>query len=164
MNQAYYVKLQGHKTLKYGGKQNYQHYLVLPKALCRIQDLETGQIFKLRLNEDGEIIFSRANRKPARTKMTYAEWIDRIKPKIPTQAPGKTYSQICDEAKIHHRSAPALWVRQAEHDIGLVREPDKGTHRVLWLRFAPQTSKSMPHVKEMKLTDPKYVEPQVTVK
>jgi len=69
--------------------------------------------------------------------MTYGDWINAIRDFIPLVGEqGKTYSHIRKEADILLKSAPALWVKQAERDIGLIRKQDSKAHRILWTKFS----------------------------
>jgi hypothetical protein len=156
IKQEYHVTVQRKKTVKYGEKQHYQQYIILPAPLCLQQKIETGQIFKIKISEEGDLTLSRVKCKPAKAKLTYQEWLQKITPFIPTELPGKTCSQICLEAGVPLATAPAIWVKQAETDIGLERLPDPVSHRILWTRTAQQGKGTMQKLKETKLTDLAY--------
>ncbi len=132
MKQEYYVTFQSKKTSKYDKKQYRQPFLPFPIELSRLWDIEKGQVVRLAINGDGEIILKKVESKPTNKRMTYEEWLAKIKPRIPTDAPGKTYRQICVEASLEMKAAPAEWVHRAKNDIALKSIRDKKTHRVLW--------------------------------
>jgi hypothetical protein len=153
----YHVTVQRKKTVKYGEKQNYEQYVILPVPLCKEHSIETGQIFKIKKGEGGVITLTKVNSKPIGAKITYQDWLHRIKPFIPIVPPGKSPSEICREAGLPLATCPAIWVRQAETDHELERFHDPVTHRIRWARplKSPQSS-PMQKLKETKLTDLPY--------
>ncbi|HYW02285.1 MAG TPA: hypothetical protein VE862_12510 [Candidatus Acidoferrum sp.] len=134
MKQEFHATFQSKKTGKYGDKQYYQLFLPFPAHLCRLLDIKKGQVIRL-INGNGEIILKKVESKPMNKRPKYDEWLKEIKPYIPTEAPaGKTYRQICIEAGLDMKAAPAEWVHKAKKDIGLISTRDKKTHRILWFR------------------------------
>ena len=157
MKSAYYAKVQCHNTVKYRKKQHYQCYIALPAELCRIWDLEKCRVVRLAINGNGEVLLTKADSKPVLEKLTYSKWLERIKPYIPTQQPGKTHEQICKEAGIPYKSPPAIWVNWAKNDIRLNNQfKDPKTHRTLWIQ-TPENSITMPKARDTKITDPKFL-------
>lgn len=78
---------------------------------------------------------TKADSKPERTHLTYAEWLRRITPSIPLEAPGKPSEEICRNAGITQRTPSAIWVNWAKRDIGLNNDnKDPKTHQTLWYR------------------------------
>jgi bifunctional DNA-binding transcriptional regulator/antitoxin component of YhaV-PrlF toxin-antitoxin module len=134
MKQEYYVTFQFKKTGKYDKKQYRQPFLPFPIELSRLWDIEKGQIVRLFINGSGEIILKKVESKPTNKQMKYEEWLAKIKPHIPKDAPGKTYHQICLESGLEMKAAPAEWVHRAENEIALKSILDKKTHRTLWSR------------------------------
>jgi bifunctional DNA-binding transcriptional regulator/antitoxin component of YhaV-PrlF toxin-antitoxin module len=132
MKEEHYVKVQRRKSLKYNDKQHYQYYVTIPiEILCSLA-LKTGQVMRCTTNGKGILVYSKAEKKK-NNKIDYKQWISIIKKFTPpTNKPGKTYQQIRREGNIPLRSAPALWVRQAETDIGLIRKLNSKTRRILW--------------------------------
>jgi hypothetical protein len=57
---------------------------------------------------------------------------DVVKKAMPIAGEWETYEQIRKEGGITLQSAPAIWVRQAEKELGLIRTKDSKTHRILW--------------------------------
>jgi bifunctional DNA-binding transcriptional regulator/antitoxin component of YhaV-PrlF toxin-antitoxin module len=131
MKTEYYVLVQRRKSLKYGEKQHYQDYITIPAELSRFLGLQPGQVMKCVVNGRGILTYIKAEKKP-KNRMTYDDWIRELTPWMTEN--GKTYRQICEEANILLKSAPALWVKQAERDIGLIRKRDSKTHRMLWTK------------------------------
>lgn len=155
MRTEYYVRAQERKTIKYKGKQHLERSMTIPAELSRIWDLKAGQTVRLKWDGNGNVVLTKVSQRPARARLTYVEWVERLSPFIPEKEPGKTYQEICKQAGISHGSAPAIWVRQAEKDLGLVRTKDSKTHRTLW-SLDPQKAKPAsikPASKDMKLTD-----------
>lgn len=136
MKQEYFVKIQRKKTQMYEGKQHYQRTITLPASLCRMYDLDTGQYVRLSFNGNGEITFRKTESRPLQKRMTYEEWLRKIEPHIPTTGPGKIYTQICKEAGLTMRAAPAEWVHKAQIEIRLKKTRDKQTHHIVWTRIA----------------------------
>jgi hypothetical protein len=134
MKQEFFVTFQSKKTGKYGKTQYEQPYLPFPVALGRLWDIEKGQPVRLLVNGNGEIILSKVQSKPRAENLKYEEWLAKIKPHIPTEPPGKTYHQICVEAGLEMKSAPAEWVHKAKNEIGLKSIRDRRINRVLWFR------------------------------
>jgi len=133
LKSEYYVLVQRRKSLRYGEKQHYQDYVTIPAELSRLLGLLPGQVMRCIANGRG-LTYAKSEGKP-RNGTTYHDWISTIKDLIPPMGQqGKTYSQIRREANIPLKSAPALWVKQAERDIGLIRRRDPKTHRVLWTK------------------------------
>jgi hypothetical protein len=157
MKHEHYLKLQGRKTVKYGSKQHHEMTIVVPAEICRLLDLVSGNYMRLALNEKHELIYTKANEKPPRNYLTYERWLTAISKLMPRGGPGKTYAEICREAGIPHRSAPALWVRMAERDIGLVRNRDRVTRRVLWMMTVRGPSNPLQILRDTKLTDIDYI-------
>lgn len=147
----YYVQVQRRKTIKYGENQHHQDYITIPAGLSNTLDLQAGQIMRCALNGNGNsLIYTRIAEKPAKEKMTYEKWRDRVEKFTPTEENGKTYEQIRTEGNIPIRTAPALWVKLAETELGLLRKRHPKTHRILW-SLNPQTSR--PALKDTKLTE-----------
>jgi hypothetical protein len=87
------------------------------------------------MNGTGEISLKKTSTKPTPIRITYEEWLVKIKPHIPIHPPGKTYEQICKEAGVPYRIPPTAWVIKAKSDIGLNNEhTDSKIHRILWFR------------------------------
>jgi hypothetical protein len=100
-------------------------------------------------------MYAAVERKPIVERLTCQKWLDAVAKLTPATWPGKTYTQICKEGGITLQSAPAIWVRQAEKELGLLRRKDPKTHRILW-SLDPQKAKPVsikPAPKDMKLTD-----------
>jgi bifunctional DNA-binding transcriptional regulator/antitoxin component of YhaV-PrlF toxin-antitoxin module len=134
MKQEYHVTVQRKKTGTYGEKQYYQRYMAFPKELCNLYDLEEGQIVRLLINGTGEINLKKVESKPLNKPMKYEEWLAKINPHIPTTGPGKTYTQICNDAGLTMRAAPAEWVHKAQIEIRLNKARDKQTRHIVWTR------------------------------
>ncbi len=133
LKSEYYVQVQRHKTIKYGEKQHHQDYITIPAQLSETLELQSGQIMKCVLNGNGNsLTYTKVTEKPSR--MRYEEWLEKIKPHIPTTGPGKTYTQICKEAGLIMRAAPADWVHKAQFEIHLNQTKDKQTHHIFWTR------------------------------
>ncbi|MGA2625745.1 MAG: hypothetical protein ABSF63_01615 [Candidatus Bathyarchaeia archaeon] len=132
----YYVQVQRHKTIKYAERQHYQDYIVIPSQLSETLRLQPGQVMKCVLNGNGNALtYTTTAEKVNHGKMKYEQWLEKIKPYIPTNALGKTYRQICVEAGIEMKSAPPEWVHKAKNEIALNNSiRDKKTHRILWSR------------------------------
>jgi len=134
MKSEYYVLVQRRKSLKYGEKQHYQDYITIPAELSRFLELQPGQAMKCSVNGRVNLTYVKAEKKP-KNRMTYDDWVNAIRELTPLITEnGKPYRQICKEANIPLKSAPALWVKQAERDIGLIRKRDSKTHRMLWTK------------------------------
>mgnify|MGYP001029500883 CR=1 FL=1 len=134
MKNEHYVQVQRRKSLRYGEKQHYQDYITIPIELSRFLELQPGQVMRCATKNRAILTYTKAEGKP-KNKMAYQEWIKAIGDRTPSAGEqGKTHSQICKEANLSLRSAPAFWVKQAEHDIGLIRRRDGKTHRMLWTR------------------------------
>ena len=84
--------------------------------------------------------------------MKYEEWLAKIKPHIPTTGPGKTYAQICNDAGLTMKAAPAEWVHKAQIEIGLNKTRDKQTHHIVWTRIVLADGKDR-KLKETKVRD-----------
>ncbi len=153
MKQEYYVKIQCKKTQIYENKQHYQRIITLPAPLCRIYDLERGHFVRLIISGNGEIALKKVESKPIHNPMKYEEWLAKIKPHIPTTGPGKTYAQICKEAGVTMKAAPAEWVHKAQIQIGLNKIRNKQTHRIVWTRAVLPDGKDQ-KPKETKLREP----------
>ena len=151
MKSEYYVLVQRRKSLKYGEKQHYQDYITIPTELSRFLGLQPGQVMKCVANGRG-LTYIKSESKP-RNGMTYHEWVSAIRDLIsPVGQNGKTYSQIRKEANIPLKSAPALWVKQAERDIGLTRKRDPKTHQIHWTRI-PVTQNLPRQFRDLTLTE-----------
>jgi hypothetical protein len=151
----HYVQLQGRKSLKYGEKQHFQHYLTVPTDFTPPHGFQPGQTFRCTSNGKGVLVYAPVQQKPITERLTYHKWLDVVSRLTPASWPGKTYRQICREGGISLRSAPAIWVRQAEKELGLARTKDPKTHRILWSldlqRSKPSSEKST--LEDAKLTD-----------
>jgi hypothetical protein len=135
MKQEFFVTFQSKKTGKYRDKHYTQSFLPFPTELSRLWDIEKGQTVRLLINGNDEIILNKVQSKPTAERPKYEEWLEKIKPHIPTEPPGKTYHQICVEADLEMKSAPAEWVHKAENDIGLNNDnKDPKNHQTLWYR------------------------------
>jgi hypothetical protein len=131
----YYVQIQRHKTIKYAEKQHHQDYVVIPAQLSETLRLQPGQVMKCVLNGHGDsLTYTTTAEKFNHGKVRYEQWLEKIKPHIPTGELGKTYHQICIEAGLEMQSAPAEWVHRAKNEIALKNIRDKKTHRILWSR------------------------------
>ena len=140
MKEEYYVKVQRRKSLKYGDKQHYQYYITIPIEISSHLELQTGQIMKCSIKGNGKIIYFKTEKKE-NNKLNYEQWISIVRKFTPSiHKPGKTYRQICKEGNIPLRSAPALWVKQAQIDIGLTRKMCLKTRRILWTISRPEES------------------------
>lgn len=131
--------------------------MAFPGELCRLWDLEKGQVVRLLINGNGEVIVKKADSKPPRKRMTYEEWLEKITTHIPIDGPGKIYRQIVAEAGLTMKAAPAEWVHKAENDIHLKRTLDKQTHRIVWTRTIKIDVKHLER-KETKPRDPTLAE------
>jgi hypothetical protein len=100
----------------------------------RFLELQPSQTMKCTVNGRGVLVYTAVEQKPVTDRLTYQKWLEIVARLTPPTWPGKTYTQICREGGIGLRSAPVVWVREAEHDIGLKRTMDTKTHRVLWTR------------------------------
>jgi bifunctional DNA-binding transcriptional regulator/antitoxin component of YhaV-PrlF toxin-antitoxin module len=152
----YYMQVQRRKTIKYGTKQHHQDYITIPAELSETLGLQPGQVMKCTLNGNGNsLTYTKTAEKANSKKMGYGEWRDRVKEFTPsTGEPGKTYEQIRREGDIPLRTAPALWVKLAETELGLVRNRDKKSHRVLWsLSATAKKPSSRLMLRDTKLTD-----------
>jgi hypothetical protein len=78
-------------------------------------------------------MYSAIEQKPVTEKLTYQKWLETVARLTPTTTPGKSYTQIRKEGGITLKSAPTIWVRQAEKELGLIRTKELKTHRILWL-------------------------------
>jgi bifunctional DNA-binding transcriptional regulator/antitoxin component of YhaV-PrlF toxin-antitoxin module len=158
MRTEYYVKVQCKKTQIYEKtridekKQHYQRIITLPAQLCKVYDLEKGHIVRLVINGNGEITLKKTESKPISMPMKYEEWIAKIKPHIPTSGVGKTYAEICKEANLTMRAAPAEWVHKAQFEICLNKARDKQTRHIVWTRTALPDGKDQ-KPKETKLRE-----------
>lgn len=159
------MQLQRRKSLKYAEKQHFQDYLTVPIEFSRFLELQPSQTMKCTVNGKGVLVYSAVEQKPITERLIYQKWLDVVAKLTPTTWPGKTYSQICREGSISLRSAPALWVRQAENDLGLRRSKDPRTHRILWTRSALEETgpTERDKLKDTKLTDKNYIEPKLVV-
>lgn len=153
MKQEFFITFQSKKTGKYGKKQYNQPYLPFPIELSRLWDIEKGQIVRLLIIGNGEIILKKVESKPLNKQMKYEEWLAKINPHIPTTGPGKTYAQICKDAGLTMRAAPAEWVHKAQIEIRLNKTLDKQTHRIVWTRIVLADGKDQ-KPKETKLREP----------
>ena len=134
MKSEHYILVQRRKSVKYAEKQHFQNYITIPIEISRLLGLVPGQVMKCEAKGEGILTYTKAEKKP-RNKMAYYDWVNAIKELIPwITENGKTYGQICKEANLPLRSAPALWVRQAERDIGLTRKRDPKTRRIVWTK------------------------------
>lgn len=114
MKSEYYVLVQRRKSLRYGEKQHYLNYLTIPAELSRFLGLQPGQAMKCIVNSRGILTYTKAEKKP-KNRITYDDWVNAIRELTPQITEnGKTYQQICKEANIPLKSAPALWVTQAK--------------------------------------------------
>ncbi len=153
----YYVQVQRHKTIRYAAKQHYQDYIVIPTQLSETLRLQPGQVMKCVLNGNGNALtYTITAEKFNHVKLKYDQWLEKIKPHIPTDTQGKTYHQICIEAGLEMKSAPAEWVHKAKNEIALNNSiRDKKTHLILWSR-----SEQVKQTIQRKL--PNYTEVTVT--
>jgi hypothetical protein len=150
----YYVQVQRRKTIKYGPTQHYQDSVTIPAHVSEALKLLPKQILKCVLNANGNsLTYTKVTEKPSSRRMRYEDWRERIKAFTPQANPGKTYAQIRDQAGIPIKTAPSLWVRLAENDIGLKRSKDRKTHKILWSRAPMVTRIAEQKLKDMKLTD-----------
>lgn len=159
MKNEYYVKIQSRKTLRYNEKQHYQNYMTLPAELCRLRDIESGQFMRLAITEKGDLICAKVTKVPIKHRQTYEEWLKQIKPHIPATPPGKAYAEICKDAGVMQKSAPAIWVNKAKADIGLDQIREVKTHRTLWIRTKeePTLSPDRSRTKDTKINNPKFL-------
>lgn len=149
------MQLQRRKSLKYAEKQHFQDYLTVPIEFTRLLGFQPGQTMRCTVNGNGVLMYTAVERKPVAERLTYQKWLNVVAMLTPATWPGKTYRQICNEGDISLRSAPAIWVRQAEKELSLIRTKDPKTHRILW-SLDPQKSKPSsrkPTLKDTKLTD-----------
>lgn len=152
----YYVQVQRRKTIKYRATQHYQDYLTIPAKMSQLLGLQPGQAMRCTLNSDRESLsYTKVVEKPLQKKMTYEEWRDRIHKFIPSaNEDGKPFEEIRKEAGIPMLTAPALWVRLAEAELGLTRKRDQKTHRIIWsLASATKLASGKPKIRDVKLTD-----------
>lgn len=150
------MRVQRHKTIKYGTKQHHQDYLTIPSELSKSLGLQPAQIMKCTLNGDHDsFTCSKATDKPTKHKITYQQWWEKLKPFIPATGKGKPYEQIRKEAGLRILSAPAIWVKSGEAEFGLLRTKDRKTHKILWSLASEETQSytTMPKLRDMRLTD-----------
>lgn len=95
---------------------------------------------------------AKADSKPHKAHLTYPEWLRRITPFIPVEAPGTACEEILRKAGITQKSA--IWVNWAKNDIALNNEnKDPETHQTLWYRKNIQPAGKDPKQQEPKLKD-----------
>jgi len=152
MKSERYVLVQRRKSVKYGEKKNYQDYVTIPADISRSLGLLPRQVMRCVVNGRGVLTYVKAELE-SEIRMTYGDWINAIRGVIPLVGEqGKTYSHIRREANIRLKSAPALWVKQAERDIGLIRKRDPNTHRLLWTKLS--ATQNLPRkFKDLTLTE-----------
>ena len=153
----YTVKVQCHSTNKSRKKQHNQNLVVLPVNLCKLWDLEAGRFVRMVWNGNG-FIMTKADCKPKRTHMTYAEWLRRITPCIPLEPPGRPCEKILEDAEV---GKSGTWSMLAKCDIGLTSNKDPKTHQTLWYRQNILSDGKDRKAKETKVRDPTLVEFQV---
>jgi hypothetical protein len=140
---AYYVQVQRHKTVRYGPKQHYQDYVAIPLDISEALELQPRQILKCVLN-GSSFTLARVAEKPVLKKISYEEWRDKVERVTPLSTVAwKSYAQIRIDAKIPIRTAPALWVKMAESDIGLRHVKHPKLHLVMWA-LVPKDSDAKP--------------------
>jgi hypothetical protein len=159
VKQQYYIKVQCRKTLKYKDSQYYESYMTLPADLCRFWKLENGQIVRLALDGCERAVLSKAQSKPHIHLITYHDWLSVIVP-ILQKNNRLTYGEIRKHTGLVLKSAPAIWVKQAENDIGLVRARDHKTHEIVWSLHSSKlkmqesvAQKTPPHLRNATLTE-----------
>jgi hypothetical protein len=147
-----YSKVQGKNTLRYGNKQYTQLYTCIPQDILQFLGLSKSVFLKWTPNEDGTVILAKCRTKPASCRLTYKEWLAKIRPHIPTGPPGKNPFEIYSEAGITKRSVPPIWVERAKTDINLQRPQDPCTHKILWYKLRSDPSPRPQKMIDLKLT------------
>jgi len=65
-------------------------------------------------------------------KMSYAQFKEKISTILKTEREGLSWTELRERLRLPQKVPNNLWVKMMEEDIGLLRQPDNRTGKVIW--------------------------------
>jgi len=91
-----------------------------------------GQELESAVNGESLVVKRASDIEPKADKMTYEDFREKIARLLKSEKKGLSWTEIREKLNFPQKVPNNLWVRTMERDIGLIRQFDNQTGRVVW--------------------------------